>query len=93
VSESICYTDAYAKAVDALVTAVQPPPAEGSGVLVALDRTVFYPGGGGQPPDRGRLIASDGHEWAVRAARKSGDDIVHELEPWVSPPASTASPP
>ena len=86
-SENICYTDAYAKAVDALVTAVQPPPAEGSGVLVALDRTVFYPGGGGQPPDRGRLIASDGHEWAVRAARKSGDDIVHELEPGVSPPA------
>jgi misacylated tRNA(Ala) deacylase len=87
VSDNLCYTDAYAKAVDALLTAVQPPPAEGSGVLVVLDRTVFYPGGGGQPPDRGRLVASDGREWAVRAARKVGDDIVHELEPGVAPPA------
>ncbi|MEA2546454.1 MAG: misacylated tRNA(Ala) deacylase, partial [Chloroflexota bacterium] len=43
---------------------------------------VFYPGGGGQPSDRGLLLrASDGRSWTVRAARKSGGDIVHELEP------------
>ena len=50
--------------------------------LVVLDRTVFYPGGGGQPSDRGLLLrASDGRTWTVRAARKAGGEIVHELEP------------
>ena len=50
--------------------------------LVVLDRTVFYPGGGGQPADRGSLLrAADGRTWTVRAARKAGGDIVHELEP------------
>jgi misacylated tRNA(Ala) deacylase len=54
----------------------------GDELLVVLDRTVFYPGGGGQPPDRGLLLrASDGRSWTVRAARKSGGDIVHALEP------------
>ena len=43
---------------------------------------MFYPGGGGQPADRGTLLrASDGRTWTVRAARKAGGDIVHELEP------------
>ena len=43
---------------------------------------MFYPGGGGQPADRGQLLrASDGRTWTVRAARKTGGDIVHELEP------------
>ena len=36
--------------------------------LVVLDRTVFYPGGGGQPSDRGLLLrAADGRSWTVRA--------------------------
>jgi misacylated tRNA(Ala) deacylase len=75
----LCYTDAYARSTEARVLAVDEA---GEAPLVVLDRTVFYPGGGGQPPDRGLLLrASDGRSWAVRAARKSGDDIVHELEP------------
>jgi misacylated tRNA(Ala) deacylase len=52
------------------------------GVGIILDRTVFYPGGGGQPSDRGLLLRTvDGRTWTVRAARKAGADIVHELEP------------
>jgi misacylated tRNA(Ala) deacylase len=66
---------------------VEPPPAEGAGATVILDRTVFYPGGGGQPPDAGVLRAADGRSWAVRSARKAGDDIVHELEAGVEPPS------
>jgi len=43
---------------------------------------VFYPGGGGQPADRGLFLrAADGRTWTVRAARKAGAEIVHELEP------------
>jgi misacylated tRNA(Ala) deacylase len=48
---------------------------------------VFYPGGGGQPSDRGLLLrADDGREWTVRGARKAGGEIVHELEPDGEPP-------
>src|SRR6476660_5891206 len=75
--EQICYTDAYAHRVEATVRSVDT----GDGALVVLDRTVFYPGGGGQPADRGTLLrAADGRAWTVRAARKAGGDIVHELE-------------
>jgi misacylated tRNA(Ala) deacylase len=49
---------------------------------------VFYPGGGGQPSDRGLLLrASDGRTWTVRGARKAGGEITHELEPDGDPPA------
>jgi misacylated tRNA(Ala) deacylase len=86
VREQICYTDAYARTVDARVATVDD---SGEAPLIVLDRTVFYPGGGGQPSDRGLLLRTqDGRAWTVRAARKSGRDIVHELEPSESgPPA------
>jgi misacylated tRNA(Ala) deacylase len=75
----LCYTDAYARSVDARVLTVDHG---GDAPLIVLDRTVFYPGGGGQPADRGFLLrTTDGRAWTVRAARKSGGDIVHELEP------------
>ena len=79
VREQLCYADAYARTVDARVATVDD---SGEAPLVVLDRTVFYPGGGGQPSDRGLLLrTADGRTWTVRAARKSGGDIVHELEP------------
>jgi misacylated tRNA(Ala) deacylase len=76
--EQLCYTDAYAREVEArIVSVVGDEP-----TLVVLDRTVFYPGGGGQPSDRGLLLrTADGRSWTVRAARKDGGEIVHELEP------------
>jgi misacylated tRNA(Ala) deacylase len=74
----LCYTDAYARSVSARVRHVEA----GETALVVLDRTVFYPGGGGQPADRGVLLRSaDGRSWTVRGARKAGGEIVHELEP------------
>jgi misacylated tRNA(Ala) deacylase len=78
VGEQLCYTDAYRHSIEARVAAVEP----GEAALLVLDRTVFYPGGGGQPSDRGLIIrASDGRSWTVRGARKAGGEIVHELEP------------
>ena len=74
--EQLCYTDAYARSVSATVRHVEL----GESPLIVLDRTVFYPGGGGQPSDRGLLLrASDGRTWTVRAARKAGGEIAHEL--------------
>src|SRR6185369_17116434 len=49
------HTDAYCQAFDAVVTAVD-------GNAIALDRTAFYPGGGGQPNDVGNFSAA-GQTW------------------------------
>ena len=73
----VCYSDAYARNVEAKVVSVEPAERP----LVVLDATVFYPGGGGQPSDRGLLLRSeDGRTWTVQAARKSAGEILHELE-------------
>jgi misacylated tRNA(Ala) deacylase len=90
-SDNVCYVDAYARSIEARVRAVEPPPAEGRGSLVLLDRTVFYPGGGGQPADRGTLQAADGRRWEVIAARKAGEEIWHELAPGQEPPTPDAT--
>jgi misacylated tRNA(Ala) deacylase len=74
--EQLCYSDAYARSVSATVRHLEV----GDAPLIVLDRTVFYPGGGGQPSDRGLLLrAADGRTWTVRAARKAGGEIAHEL--------------
>ena len=76
--EQLCYSDAYLRSVEARVAAVD----DADGQLIVLDRTVFYPGGGGQPSDRGLVLrTSDGRSWTVRGARKADGEIVHELEP------------
>ena len=55
---------------------------------VVLDRTVFYPLGGGQPGDTGVLRAADGREWRVTDARKGeGGRVLHLVEPSTLPPA------
>jgi misacylated tRNA(Ala) deacylase len=93
VGSQLCYTDAYLREVESSVAAVEPG-LDDAGAVVTLDATVFYPGGGGQPADRGWLRAAASTEpgalprsWTVRSARKSSGDIVHELEPGVDPPA------
>jgi misacylated tRNA(Ala) deacylase len=50
VTERLYQTDSYVKEFEAKVVAVDP-----AGSRVALDRTAFYPGGGGQPSDHGVL--------------------------------------
>ena len=54
---------------------------------VVLDRTVFYPLGGGQPGDTGRLLAADGRSWAVVDTRKGeAGRVLHVLEPGAAAP-------
>ena len=52
-----------------------------------LDRTVFYPRGGGQPGDSG-AVRWDGGECRVTETTKSRDDgeVVHAVDPSTSPP-------
>ncbi|MCD6553377.1 MAG: alanyl-tRNA editing protein [Anaerolineae bacterium] len=76
-TELLYQTDSYAREFEALVTAVD-------GVRVALDRTAFYPGGGGQPYDTG-MLAWDGGQAPVVKVKKEGDTVWHTLEG--APPA------
>jgi misacylated tRNA(Ala) deacylase len=46
---------------------------------VILDQTAFYPGGGGQPADRGSL-AIQGAYHRVNRARKVGEHVVHIVD-------------
>ncbi|MFQ5408884.1 MAG: alanyl-tRNA editing protein, partial [Anaerolineales bacterium] len=65
-------TDSYLREFDAIVTAVEPDG------RVALDRTAFYPGGGGQPNDTGVLTAGS-QSWQVAKVKKAGPDVWHTL--------------
>lgn len=52
-TEKLYYHDAYLRAFDARVTDCRP--GRDGQYLITLDRTAFYPEGGGQPADWGRL--------------------------------------
>ena len=67
--------DSELDAADAHVVAV-----DADARLVALDRTVVFPGGGGQPSDAGTLTRlKDARQWPVVSARKTGTAVWHEL--------------
>jgi misacylated tRNA(Ala) deacylase len=73
-TDRIYSTDQYAAAMDASIVDVDPDDGR-----VLLDRTVFYPGGGGQPHDVGILAVGDDRLPVVRVA---ADDrgVWHWLE-------------
>jgi misacylated tRNA(Ala) deacylase len=73
-TQEIFREDSYLRSCDATVTG-----ADAAGVR--LDRTVFYPTGGGQPGDVGILIRADGSRIAIRDTVKgaSPGEIVHVL--------------
>ncbi len=70
-TELLYLADAYATTFDATVTAVA---SDEGGVRVKLDRTLFYPTGGGQPHDTGMIGAH-----TVTNVSKDGGDAWHHL--------------
>jgi misacylated tRNA(Ala) deacylase len=86
-TEELFREDATLRACEARVVAV-----EDGGVI--LDRTVFYPQGGGQAGDSGVLRAADGAEFAVIDTRKSklhAGGVLHVLATGAAPlPVGTA---
>ena len=71
-SDLLYYHDSYLREFEARVTEVQ-------GQAVALDRTAFYPGGGGQLCDLGAL-SDAAHRWPVIKMRKEGALVWHDVE-------------
>ncbi|HDO19550.1 MAG TPA: alanine--tRNA ligase [Thermoplasmatales archaeon] len=47
--------------------------------LLVLDKTAFYPEGGGQPSDQGIIIV-DGKEVNVKYVEKQGDVVIHHVD-------------
>ncbi len=70
----------YARECSAMVTAV-----DGRGI--ALDRTVFYARGGGQPGDCGVLTFAEGAVDIVDAIKGNGDAVIHVPAEGAAPPA------
>lgn len=81
-TELVFRAEPYARSCMATVAAVDPRG-------VVLDRTVFYPTGGGQPGDQGFLRLADGTALRVVDAVKGDgpDSVVHVLEPGAAAPA------
>jgi len=80
-TELLYATDAYLRSFEARVEEIT---ADGG---VVLDRTAFYPTGGGQPHDLGTL-SWDGGSAKVVEVRKSSAQVVHRLDA-APPPAGT----
>ncbi len=73
-TELLYQTDSYLQSFDAEVIGVDE---ENHGVV--LDKTAFYPGGGGQPADAGTLSSGE-TIYPVRAIKRINGKLVHLLE-------------
>jgi len=82
-AELLFRDDAYLKSCDATVLGVDERG-------IRLDRTVFYPTGGGQPGDTGVLRRADGSTVAIADARKGDtlEDVLHIPAPGNALPAA-----
>ncbi|MCZ7533079.1 MAG: alanyl-tRNA editing protein [Acidimicrobiia bacterium] len=73
-TKRIYSTDSYARAMTATVVRTDVDDNR-----VLLDQTVFYPGGGGQPPDAGILTIGD-DQLAVVRVTQDADGVWHWLD-------------
>jgi len=71
-TEKLYWNDAYAKEFSAKITKI-------NGNEVVLDKTLFYPTGGGQPNDTGKIICN-GSEYRVVDVKSNDDEIIHVLD-------------
>jgi misacylated tRNA(Ala) deacylase len=81
-TEFLFRDDAYLKSAEARVVAVDERGIE-------LDRTIFYPLGGGQMGDTGVLIRGSGERIAIAATRKGDDSpgsVLHVSAPGMAQP-------
>ncbi len=82
-TELLFRDDAYLKTAQARVV-----QADERGIL--LDRTIFYPMGGGQPGDAGALVRADGERIAIVDTRKGAapESVLHVPAPSTGQPTA-----
>ncbi|HEX2910176.1 MAG TPA: alanyl-tRNA editing protein [Chloroflexia bacterium] len=73
-TEKLYYKDTYAKEFEAEIVSLDQ-----EGNLIALDRSAFYPGGGGQPCDLGWLTI-EGEQYTITEVFANGNLIWHRLD-------------
>ena len=71
-TEQLYTTDSYLRTFEAIVQRSGPDG-------IVLDRTGFYPKGGGQPSDRGELRAGS-QLWQVTSVQRQAGEIAHIVE-------------
>lgn len=64
--------DSYVKE---LTTKIKSKDSEG----LIFENTIFYPGGGGQPADKGYIEDNEGNHIEIKTAKKKSGEIVHIL--------------
>ncbi len=79
-TERLYYFDGHLSRFEARVLSCE---AEKDGYAVKLDRTAFFPGGGGQEADEGVIAGQK-----LLALREEGEDIVHVVEKPLEPGAA-----
>ena len=72
-TQKLFYEDTYLREFDALVTGCEQ---KNDHYQVVLDRSCFYPEGGGQSGDRGFLVRQDLSRVEVLDTHEKGDDII-----------------
>ncbi|MEX1019912.1 MAG: alanyl-tRNA editing protein [Litorilinea sp.] len=82
-TELLYYTDAYQHEFDATLAGVAADSSADTAFQITLDRTAFYPGGGGQPADTGSLTiagpTTEGLTLPVSKVKRAGADLVHTV--------------
>jgi misacylated tRNA(Ala) deacylase len=73
-TELLYQTDSYLQTFEACIESID---AENRAII--LDRSAFYPGGGGQPADSGSLVVSD-TLYPIKRAKKVGSQVLHFVE-------------
>ncbi|MFI5418341.1 MAG: alanyl-tRNA editing protein, partial [Candidatus Lutacidiplasmatales archaeon] len=79
-TDGLYLKEAYLRTFEARLLLADP-----EGLL--LDRTAFYPTGGGQPCDLGTLRDPGGNAWSVESVAKGPDGILHRVVEDRSPPS------
>ena len=77
-TEKYFEADAFRTRAESVLLAAVPDSRTGGG-LIALEGTVFYPEGGGQPADRGTLTLPDGTELAVTDVHEQDGILWHNV--------------
>ena len=78
-TEKYFESDAFRKTAAGVILAAEADAKTGGG-RIALDGTVFYPEGGGQPADRGTLTLADGTVLHVTDVHETNGIIWHTVD-------------